>query len=73
MGVYEMLRIVPSIQKLIEEGATATAILAQAKREGMRTMIDDGVEKVLSGLTTVEEVAGLVASHDQTVERRASA
>lgn len=73
MGVYEMLRIVPSIQKLIEEGATATAILAQAKREGMRTMIDDGVEKVLSGLTTVEEVAGLVASHDQTVELRASA
>ena len=73
MGIYEMLRVVPSIQKLIEENAPASALLAQARRDGMRSMIEDGVTKIVRGLTTVEEIGRLIASHDMTPEMRASA
>ncbi len=73
LGVYEMFRVLPSIRTLIEENATTSALLAQARLEGMRTMVEDGVLKAVRGQTTIEEVAGLVASHDAAWEARKAA
>jgi len=51
-----MFAVDDSIQRMIFEHATATDIRARARELGMRTLREDGLLKVASGLTTVEEV-----------------
>jgi type IV pilus assembly protein PilB len=60
LGVYEMLRVVPSIRRLIEQNAAESLIAQQARREGMTSMLDDGIAKALAGMTSVEEISGLL-------------
>ena len=45
-----------NIQKLIMEKADADQIRDQAIKNGMTTMLEDGIEKVLLGITTIEEI-----------------
>lgn len=56
IGIFEVLEVTPGIKKLINQKSDASAILAQAVKEGMETMLDDGLNKVKSGLTSIEEV-----------------
>ena len=56
IGVFEVLEISNEIRKLITEKNDADIILQQAKKEGMNTMLDDGLIKVIKGETTIEEV-----------------
>jgi type II secretory ATPase GspE/PulE/Tfp pilus assembly ATPase PilB-like protein len=56
LGVFEVLEISKEVKKLIVEKADADQILQQAIKEGMATMLDDGLEKVKVGVTTLEEV-----------------
>ena len=56
VGVYEVFTIDDEIEKLITKGATTTEIKQQAVTDGMITMAQDGILKVLSGVTDVEEV-----------------
>jgi type IV pilus assembly protein PilB len=56
VGVFEVLEITNAIRKLIVNKADADIIVKQAVTEGMTTMLDDGMEKVKYGLTTIEEV-----------------
>lgn len=63
MGVYEVFDISEQIQQLILKRATSSEIQAQAEKEGMVTMRQDGYLKALAGLTTVKEV-NRVASAD---------
>ena len=44
------------IRELIAKGATANEIKEAAKAKGMKTLREDGFEKALKGITTVEEV-----------------
>ena len=55
-GIFEMFAVDDSIQRLIFEHATATDIRARARELGMRTLREDGLLKVASGLTSIEEV-----------------
>jgi len=55
-GIFEMFAVDDSIQRMIFEHATATDIRARARELGMRTLREDGLLKVASGLTTVDEV-----------------
>jgi general secretion pathway protein E/type IV pilus assembly protein PilB len=41
---------------LIYDKATSTVLRARAREMGMRTLREDGIRKVLAGLTTAEEV-----------------
>lgn len=63
MGVYEVFDVSEAIQDLILKRSTSSEIQAQAEREGMVTMRQDGYLKALSGQTTVAEV-NRVASAD---------
>jgi len=45
-----------SIRKQIQSCATASQLKTVATDSGMRTMRDDGITKVRSGITTIEEV-----------------
>ncbi len=56
MGVYEVFDISEKIQELILKRATSSEIEAQAKKEGMVTMRQDGYLKALAGQTTLKEV-----------------
>ena len=51
----------PAIKDLIMKGATTQGIEDQAKKEGMLTMIEDGVFKAVQGITTLEEVLRVVS------------
>lgn len=64
LGVYELLCATSSIRALIDENAPATEIFRTARAEGMRLMLEDGVEKAKLGLTTIEEVRKLHATID---------
>lgn len=56
IGIYEALAITEPIRELIVNKATSDEIEAKAISEGMVTMLHDGLDKVSSGLTTIEEV-----------------
>ncbi len=55
-GLHELLSVSREIRRMIQTGANAEALLHQALRQGMRTLRQDGIEKVLSGITSMEEV-----------------
>ncbi len=56
MGIFEIFRVHDDIRAMIYDNVTSTGLRAQARRDGMRTMREDGIRKVLAGLTTIEEV-----------------
>lgn len=56
IGVFEVLEVTKNIRDLITKRQDADVISQKAIEEGMTTMLDDGLEKVLKGLTTIEEV-----------------
>lgn len=56
IGVFEVLEVTKDIRDLITKRNDADVILQKAIEEGMTTMLDDGLEKVMKGLTTIEEV-----------------
>ncbi|MFA6445930.1 MAG: ATPase, T2SS/T4P/T4SS family, partial [Candidatus Paceibacterota bacterium] len=60
LGIYEVLKMTSTIRELVMRGATSLEIETQAKKEGMMTMIEDGVFKAAQGITTLEEVLRVV-------------
>lgn len=56
VGVFEVLEVTKNIRKLITEKKDADVIARAAIAEGMTTMLDDGLQKVAKGITTIEEV-----------------
>ena len=56
IGLFETMEVTEAIQQLILQGGDATRIRKQAVSEGMITLRDSGLEKIRSGVSTVEEV-----------------
>lgn len=56
VGIYELLKISATINKMILKQESAREIENQAKKEGLILMKQDGYLKALEGLTTIEEV-----------------
>jgi type IV pilus assembly protein PilB len=61
IGIHEVLKVTPTIRDIIMKGGTSADIEAQAKKEGMLTMIEDGIVKAVGGLTTIEEVLRVIS------------
>ncbi len=61
VGIHEVLKVSPAIRELVIKGETSDAIEAQARSEGMMTMIEDGVFKAVQGLTSLEEILRVVS------------
>lgn len=55
-GAFELLVMSEALAPLILERVSVTELRATARAEGMRTLREDGVAKVLAGVTTVEEM-----------------
>jgi general secretion pathway protein E len=56
VGIFEMMELNDDIRQLIMQNADATRIAAVARNQGMRTLREDGWEKIGAGMTTMEEV-----------------
>jgi type IV pilus assembly protein PilB len=61
VGIHEVLKITASIKELILKEASQDEIEIQAKKEGMYTMLEDGILKAVQGFTTVEEILRVVS------------
>jgi type IV pilus assembly protein PilB len=61
-AISEILPITPDIQKLLLSRVSSKEISAQAKKEGMKTLLDDAMTKAAEGLTTLEEVVRVVST-----------
>jgi len=55
-GIFEIFTIDDDARKLIYEKVSASVLRNRAREMGMRTLREDGIRKVLAGLTTPEEV-----------------
>lgn len=60
IGIYEVLPVTETIKELIIKKASADEITVQARKEGMRTMIEDGFIKAAQGITSIEEVLRVI-------------
>ncbi len=56
IGIHEVLAVSSAIRELILHGGTPEALEAQARKEGMLTMLEDGLYKSAQGMTSIEEV-----------------
>ena len=55
-GIYEIILVTDNIRPLIVERASSNTIKSESMRHGMHTLREDGWDKVLRGVTTIEEV-----------------
>ena len=60
IGIYEMITVDESVRKMIVEKRDAAYIRDRCIEMGMRTMLDDGIENVVNGVTTLEEVVRVI-------------
>jgi general secretion pathway protein E/type IV pilus assembly protein PilB len=57
LGIFEIFNIGEDIQRMIYDNVQASKLREKARLTGMRTMREDGIRKVLAGMTTIDEVA----------------
>lgn len=60
MGIHEVLEISPTIKEMVMSEKTGDEIEKQARKEGMLTMMEDGMYKAARGLTSIEEVLRVI-------------
>jgi type II secretory ATPase GspE/PulE/Tfp pilus assembly ATPase PilB-like protein len=54
--LHELMSVTRPLRRLVQTRSGAEALLRQAMADGMRTLRQDGIEKVLAGTTTIAEV-----------------
>lgn len=60
IGIFEIMPITETIKELIVKRVRVDQIGDQAKKEGMRTMVEDGFLKAVQGVTSIEEVLRVI-------------
>jgi len=58
-ALHELLSVTRSLRRLIQTGARVEELQRQGLADGMRTLRQDGIEKVLAGVTTIGEVRAM--------------
>jgi len=67
-GLFELMTVNAEIAELIVKRASLQELREAARANGMRTLQEDGLKKVLEGITTIDEVLRVVISVGQSVE-----
>jgi general secretion pathway protein E len=55
-AIHELFVLSPELQKAILDGADANQLNEQARANGMATLLEDGMLKVQTGMTSIDEV-----------------
>jgi type II secretory ATPase GspE/PulE/Tfp pilus assembly ATPase PilB-like protein/FixJ family two-component response regulator len=71
LGVFEMFVMTDDFRHFISSSYKESELLEMARANGMRTLLEDGVEKVKLGKTTLEEILRVIGP--QTVHERSCA
>lgn len=67
-GIYELMLIDDDIRQLILRNVDSGSLKAKAKEKGLMTLLEDGAEKVLAGITTCEEVSRVTQEDSMSME-----
>jgi len=62
MGIFEMFVVDDEVRHMVNSRSTTVELRKKAREMGMRTLREDGIRKVLSGMTTAEEVISATMS-----------
>ncbi|MGC2310434.1 MAG: type II secretion system ATPase GspE [Candidatus Babeliaceae bacterium] len=68
LAIFEIMTMSPTLARLTIDRADTYVIQKQAEKEGMTLLIQDGVRKILAGLTTIQEVLSVATTHEGTYE-----
>jgi type IV pilus assembly protein PilB len=68
IAVYEIMRLTSKVREHIFKNSTTAQIRETAIAEGMSTLYQDGIKKVLEGITTIEEVFRVTKQTEQDQE-----
>jgi type IV pilus assembly protein PilB len=60
-GMHEVMKVTSTIREMIIKGSSQDDIEIQAKKEGMMTMLEDGVYQAVLGVTSLEEIFRVVS------------
>jgi type IV pilus assembly protein PilB len=60
LGLYEVMLVTEAIERLTVERKSADEIGRVAQAEGMKSLREDGIDKVLLGRTSIEEIARVI-------------
>lgn len=61
LAIFEIMEMTDEIMRLTLERTDTALIQKQARKDGMTLLIEDGVNKIIEGLTTIEEVLSVAA------------
>ena len=64
LGIFEIFLVNDGIRAMIYDRASASRLRQRARLDGLRTMREDGLRKVLAGLTTIEEVVSVTVGDE---------
>jgi type IV pilus assembly protein PilB len=67
LGIFEMLKMSSTIREMTFNREPTQQIRRASRKGGMRTLLEDGIQKSVKGITTLEEV--LSTCHHETEER----
>jgi type IV pilus assembly protein PilB len=59
LGIFEMMRMSSAIRDMTFRGEPTQTIRRNARLNGMRTLLEDGIQKSLKGITTLEEILSI--------------
>ena len=66
LGIFEMLKMTAAMRELTFNREPTQHIRRMARKGGMRTLLEDGIQKALKGITTLEEILSIC--HHETSE-----
>jgi type II secretory ATPase GspE/PulE/Tfp pilus assembly ATPase PilB-like protein len=65
IGIFEVLGVNRAIRALIRDGASEDCIVKAAREQGMKTLFEDGLQKVRDGITTLDELRRVTEAPEQ--------
>ena len=67
-SIYEVIKVTPIMQELIVKRPSAAEIWKLARQEGAKSVFEDGLEKVMNGVTSIEELVRIAPPPDKEIE-----
>ena len=62
VGIFEIFTMNEEIQQMVYEDVSLVALRNKSRQMGMRSMREDGVRKVLAGVTTIPEILNVTVA-----------
>ena len=72
IGIHELLIVTTEIEQLIISRASSNEIETLARKQGMKLMFEDGLDKVKKGFTTLEELLRIATPPEEEVKKHLS-